>query len=285
MSLYLLPFVLMGAISTAQYFTPVTPPAALAAGAPRPAHKTEAQRSAERVQEEAQDQAKFDAEIRTETHAITQGTYHEFLLLRVHQFVHNLPQEGGFSIVLIGMFLLGAWFVRSGIMTDPASHLDLFRKLACYALPLGLAMGLASNLIGTSGMPGRTGDPYLMAISLMQIGNLPACLGYVGLLVLALHSGTGLARVRVLAPAGRMALTNYLTQSLICSTYFFAYGLGHWGMGRGPQVVFVGGVFSLQVLFSTWWLRHFCYGPMEWLWRAVTYWQWPRMRVTPEPVR
>jgi uncharacterized membrane protein YeiB len=115
-------------------------------------------------------------------------------------------------------------------------------------------------------------------MAMMMIGNLPACLGYVGLIVLMLHGGGVLARIRVLAPLGRMALTNYLSHSIIGTLYFYGYGLGHWGMGRAAQVLFVAVVITLQVIFCHWWLARFRYGPMEWLWRAITYWQIPPMR-------
>ena len=59
-----------------------------------------------------------------------------------------------------------------------------------------------------------------------MLGNLPACLGYVGMIVLMLHSRSALAKVKVLAPFGRMALTNYLWQSLVMSLFFMGYGLG-----------------------------------------------------------
>ena len=68
-------------------------------------------------------------------------------------------------------------------------------------------------------------------------------------------------------------------QSLISATYFFGHGRGHWGMPRAWQVVYVFAVFTLQVGFSHWWLGRFRYGPMEWLWRAITYWQIPPMRL------
>jgi uncharacterized membrane protein YeiB len=111
-----------------------------------------------------------------------------------------------------------------------------------------------------------------------MIGNLPACLGYVSAIVLMLHSNSIFSRIRVLAPLGRMALTNYLTHSLVSTLIFFGYGLGHYGMGRAMQVGFVFSVIALQVAFCHWWLARFRYGPMEWLWRAITYWQIPAMR-------
>jgi uncharacterized membrane protein YeiB len=156
--------------------------------------------------------------------------------------------------------------------------LPLFRKLALTALPVGLALGFLGSAVATGTTPGLVRDPAQIAMGLALVGNLPACLGYVSLIVLMLHSGTALARIRVLAPLGRMALTNYLTHSIIGTFYFYGYGLGHWGMPRAWQVLFVFVVIALQVVFCHWWLARFRYGPMEWLWRAITYWQLPPMR-------
>jgi uncharacterized membrane protein YeiB len=178
------------------------------------------------------------------------------------------------------MFLIGVWFVRSGVMENAGAHLRLFRSLARYGLPFGIGLGLLGSLIGMSHTPGDSGDGFQVARGLAMLGSLPACLGYVGLVVLALHSNTVFARVRVLAPVGRMALTNYLTQSLVSTLVFYGYGAGQWGLGRAAQVAYVAAVFALQVVFSHWWLARFRYGPMEWLWRAFTYWQLPAMRLS-----
>ena len=69
-----------------------------------------------------------------------------------------------------------------------------------------------------------------------------------------------------------MALTNYLLQSLICTTIFYSYGLGLYGR-VGPLLnLFLGvAIYSAQVPLSRWWLSTHCYGPMEWLWRRMTY--------------
>ena len=147
-------------------------------------------------------------------------------------------------------------------------------------MPVGIGLGLLTTLIAMSHTPGDRHDGWGIARSLLFLGNLPACLGYVGLVVTLLHSRTAFARIRVLAPLGRMALTNYLLQSLICMTYFYGFALGHWGMPRGQQVLFVALVYGLQIVFSHWWLARFRYGPMEWLWRGFTYRQVPPLRVT-----
>ena len=76
-----------------------------------------------------------------------------------------------------------------------------------------------------------------------------------------------------------MALTNYLKQSVIGTLVFYGYGLGLWGqVPRSGQVIGVVVVFLLQVLASRWWLERFRYGPLEWAWRAFTYWQVPPLR-------
>jgi uncharacterized protein len=85
--------------------------------------------------------------------------------------------------------------------------------------------------------------------------------------------------LRWAAPAGRMALTNYLGQSLVCSLVFYGYGLGYFEqMPRAWQVAFALGLFTVQVLLSRLWLTRFRFGPMEWLWRAATYGRWPSLR-------
>jgi uncharacterized membrane protein YeiB len=177
------------------------------------------------------------------------------------------------------MFLLGVWFVRSGVMEDTAKHLAFFRKLALFGLPVGIGLGLLTCFIAMSHTPGERYDGWGIAHGLVMLGNLPACLGYVGLVVTMLHSRTALSRIRVLAPLGRMALTNYLMQSLICMTFFYGFGLGHWGMPRAQQVLFVVVVYAAQIAFSHWWLARFRYGPMEWLWRGFTYRQVPPLRI------
>lgn len=86
-------------------------------------------------------------------------------------------------------------------------------------------------------------------------------------------------RLAWLAPAGRMALTNYLLQSLVCTWIFYSYGLGYFEqLPRVWQPPFALALFALQVVLSRLWLRWFRFGPMEWLWRSVTYLRVPPMR-------
>jgi uncharacterized membrane protein YeiB len=215
---------------------------------------------------------------REETAAMTGDSYSAAVAYRAKVFSRDAGDDTGFAIIVLGMFLIGAWFVQSGVMADPAAHLPLFRKMVWLGLPIGLGISLLSSAIAVSNIPGQDDARYNLATGLQTLGNLPACLGYVGAIVLMLHSRGPLSRISLLAPAGRMALTNYLCQSVVQSVFFYGYCMGHWGLPRAWQVLFVVVVFSLQVVFSHWWLSKFRYGPMEWLWRAATYWQFPTMR-------
>ena len=81
-----------------------------------------------------------------------------------------------------------------------------------------------------------------------------------------------------LAAVGRMAFTNYLLQTVLCTAIFYGHGLGLFGsVARYQQLLIVFAVWALQLWLSPIWLRRFSYGPLEWLWRALTYWRLPRM--------
>ena len=241
--------------------------------------KTREERAAERKAERQKRLAENKAEKELELRTFTKDTYWDTVYLSASRFLDKAAGDFGFAMILIAMFMLGIWFVRSGVMENTGAHLPLFRKLAMVGLPIGIGLGLLGSMIAMSHTPGDRHDGWGIARGLTTLGNLPACLGYVGMVVLMLHSKTVFARIRVLGPLGRMALTNYLTQSLICAIYFFGYGYGHWGMPRAQQIVFVLVVYVVQIIFSHWWLSKFRYGPMEWLWRGYTYRQIPAFRI------
>jgi uncharacterized protein len=77
-----------------------------------------------------------------------------------------------------------------------------------------------------------------------------------------------------------MALTNYLLQSVICTTIFYSYGLGLYGqVGPAAGVSLTVLIFVTQIMLSVWWMRRFRFGPVEWLWRTLTYGKLQPMRV------
>lgn len=243
--------------------------------------KTKAQKAEEMKAERERRKAEREQERSEGVKLAKEGRYGAQVLQRGRDFPEKAASDFGFGVALVGLFLMGMWFVRSGVMERSGEHLPMFRRLAGWGLVVGLGLSLASAAIAVSHVPGERHDGWGIASGLHMLANLPACVAYISLVVLALHSRGPLASIRVLAPMGRMALTTYLMQTVICCFVFYGYGLGLWGMGRAAQLVFVLAVFALQLAFSHWWLAHFRYGPMEWLWRGFTYRQVPALRLPP----
>lgn len=213
-----------------------------------------------------------------EKQVLTNGSYADAIAMRWQHLDNRIEEESGSVVIVASMFLIGVWFVRAGVIANAAAHLPLLRGLAVGGIVGGIGLGLAGSAFSTGRMPGVDDPAYDLAFALLTLGSLPASLGYVAALLLALHAGGALARIKLLAPYGRMALSNYLMQSLVFSLLFYPYSLGLWGMGRTGQVGIAVLLCALQIGFSHWWMARFQYGPAEWLWRALTYLAWPPMR-------
>lgn len=174
---------------------------------------------------------------------------------------------------VFGMFLIGAWFARSGALARPEAFARLYAALRWIALPAGLALMIGSALWLPYMAPGRFTVTTGVGYALAAVASLLMCVGYVGWIV---HLQQAL---RWLAAPGRMALTHYLLQSLVCTSIFYGYGLGFFdALPRAWQLPFAAAVFGLQVVASHLWLARFRFGPVEWAWRALTYLRLPPLR-------
>jgi uncharacterized protein len=121
-----------------------------------------------------------------------------------------------------------------------------------------------------------------MASALHLLSSPLLATGYVAGLVVLYHGRIGAKLLTPFAWAGRMALTNYLAQSLVLGFVLFGVGpglalAGHIGACALLAIVLT--TYAAQMLFSRWWLGRFAYGPMEWAWRALTYGRRPPMRL------
>ena len=97
-------------------------------------------------------------------------------------------------------------------------------------------------------------------------------LGWIGIVMLIVKAGALTGLTSRLAAVGRTALTNYILQTVICTTIFYGHGFGLYGsVERTGQILIVIGVWILQLIISPIWLRYFRFGPLEWLWRSMTY--------------
>lgn len=223
--------------------------------------------------------AAIAAELEAQRQAQGLGSYAQAVAQRGEDLRMMLTYLVFWGGQLLGLFLLGGWFVRSGAIAAPERHAELFMGLRWVSLPAGLVMMAVSIAMAPTVGMGMAGLRESAAMCLAMVGGVLMCLGYLAWILRGLQSAPIAAGLGLLAPAGRMALTNYLLQSVVCTFVFSGYGLGYFEqLPRAWQVPFAIAFYSLQVLASHAWLARFRFGPMEWLWRAVTYLQWPRMR-------
>ena len=105
-------------------------------------------------------------------------------------------------------------------------------------------------------------------------GSLFMVCAYIGAIMLVVRL---LKNPRILAPlaaTGRMAFTNYILQTIICTTLFYGHGFGLFGsVERTGQIGIVLGIWIFEIALSQLWLKNFRFGPLEWLWRSLTYWK------------
>lgn len=171
------------------------------------------------------------------------------------------------------MFLLGLVAGRHRLGERLGEFQRALRRARGWALPLGLA-GTAVYATATVFAPGTPSEVLGLALDLLAAPLVSA--GYAATLALAAPSAGGRALLGWLAPAGRLALSNYLGQSLACALLFTGYGAGWVGrVSPAGTLLIAGFIYGLQLVLSRLWLRRFVYGPAEWLLRAITLAQWP----------
>ena len=173
---------------------------------------------------------------------------------------------------VLGMFVLGLAVVRLGIALDPAAHRDTLIRWR----RIGWLVGLPCNVISVwassqwAYLPPSLGG--LIGVAGQAIGFPLLAIGYASTVALAVSRGN-----RVLAhfaPVGRMALTNYLMHSVICVVLAYGYGFGlWWHIGAAKATAVALAIVAVQIPLSRWWLSRYAYGPMEWVWRRLTYGQ------------
>ena len=168
-----------------------------------------------------------------------------------------------------GLMLIGMALFRRGVFSAESSRRS-YAALILLAVALGLplvALGIAIDF--ARGWPLWS---FLVGTQLNYWPSVLVSLGYVGAVMLACRTRALHALTRPFAAVGRTALTNYLLQTLLCTTLFYGHGLGWFGsVDRVGQVAVVAVVWAVQLVVSPLWLRRFRFGPAEWAWRSLTY--------------
>lgn len=196
----------------------------------------------------------------------------EEVKLKYSRIVYVAPQ-------IFAMFLLGLYVGQIGIFQNLKANLLLISKV----MKWGLSFGIVSNLLFVISQ--ELSNPLVPSILDIintvsyGIGTFSLCFFYMAALLVLLQSKKW---QRILAPftaVGRLALSNYLLQSIICTTIFYSYGLALYGkVNPALSILLAIFIYIIQVFLSIWWIKRFYFGPMEWLWRSITYLKFQPMK-------
>ena len=177
----------------------------------------------------------------------------------------------------LAMMLLGMALYKFEVLQGGRS-IAFYKKLAIIGFSIGLSFNSYEVYRGLS-----TNFELTAIFAQMQptyhIGRLGMAMGYIGVLVW-FAKGVSFTGIKArLSAVGRMALTNYLMHSVICAVIFTGLGFGLVDMlSRTSLYLVVGCIWLFQLLLSPWWLKRYYFGPVEWLWRGLTYGRWPDIK-------
>jgi uncharacterized protein len=176
----------------------------------------------------------------------------------------------GVSAMLIGMALL-----KLRVLTGEASR-RTYALMAAAGFAIALPLGLAEGWLTVT----HLGDEQPLARALLQPRRIALAFGWLGLFMLLWRAGALRFVARPLAALGRMALTGYLSQSVLAAFIFSGFGLGLWGaFGFAGNWAVAAAIWAVEAVFCMLWLARYRFGPMEWLWRWLTYGSRPRLRI------
>jgi len=219
--------------------------------------------------------AGFDQELLAEDESSVQA-YRSSPAEVISERAREYPGTLGFALVgqgpsALAMFLIGLWAGRRRLFERVEEHLPLLRRI----LAAGLVFGGAGALVWATerATSGFGFDLSFFLASAADFGTAPfLSASYVAAITLVYRRPAWRSRLGFLAPVGRLALSNYLLQSLVAAFVFTGYGLGLYGsVGPAWGVVLSLAIFAAQVPLSAWWLSRFDFGPAEWLLRSFTY--------------
>lgn len=179
---------------------------------------------------------------------------------------------------IAGLMLLGMGLMKLGVFSAKRS-----RRFYTFCVILGYGIGFPLIAYGARALIAHQfAADYVFGAGLIfnYVGSLLVALGHVGGVMLVYQARLLNWLTARLAALGRMALTNYLSHSLICTTLFYGYGFGLFGsINRAGLLGVVVAIWIFQLVVSPWWLRRFRFGPAEWVWRSLTYWRRQPMKL------
>jgi uncharacterized protein len=177
-----------------------------------------------------------------------------------------------------GLMLVGMALYKLGVFSAARPT-----KQYVYMIVLGALVGVPVVVLGIRETFAHDWEPFYSFFIGTQYNYWASLLvsgAYIGVVMLLCKVDTLRHLMRPFAAAGRMAFSNYISQSLIGSFIFYGTGLGYYNeIGRVGQVVIVLSVWIVQLIVSPIWLKYFRFGPLEWAWRSLTYKQRQSFRI------
>jgi len=213
------------------------------------------------------DRFRFTRDTRVDTW--THGSPGEIVRLNLSMVLSQVSflLTSGMIFKIYGCFLLGFYLGRNEVYKQLEMRRPILKRLAIG----GFAVGLPVNAVYAATFDSGS---WLETLS-GTFGILPLSLGYVAVCCLMWLDSRRRNQLRHFAPVGRTALTSYVGQSVICTLLYYGTGLGLGGtMGPTLYLPIAFAVYAVQVLLSRLWLERFRFGPVEWLWRMLTYGEW-----------
>ena len=192
-------------------------------------------------------------------------TYLSALIGRLEFFPIDLIALFIIGPAVLALFLVGYFIGRRGVRETLEDRRFLRRVLlVCVLLAAPFTLWLLGFIPLFEGASWMYGLEYLFAGPFIAFAYLAG---------LSLFRKPLEGFLKPFVPVGQMALSNYLGQSLICTTLFYPYAFDLWGLGVATTLPIALAIFAFQILFSMWWLRRYRFGPAEWVWRSLTYGQ------------
>jgi len=210
------------------------------------------------------------------------GTFSEILAFRVSEIPHIASLHGYVFARTVALMLFGGLVWRSGLIANASKHGRLIGGVAIALLGFSALLSLlVSKVMAPVGLA-LGGAPAIVATNLLPV---VLAVGYAALVIAIVNSTRYRPLLAWAAPVGRMAFTNYITETVLLGLIFFGYGFGLMGKLGIAAAFTVGlGIYVAQVFLSRAWLRLYRFGPLEWLWRTMMYGKrqpWRRHRPVP----
>jgi uncharacterized protein len=203
------------------------------------------------------------------------GGLSEILAQRATDWSYTLSNLLIAPFFILPIFLIGAFVLKSGLLQRMQTDGATLRKVMGWSLGVGALFTILKEYSAANIKAGTTTIYEAVQPLFAFVGDLGLAGFYATLLLVLSRVELWKGLLSSLQWAGRMALTNYLMQSVICCLLFYNVGLGLYGkIGVAGLSLIALVIFALQVLYSRWWFARYSFGPMEWLWRRMTYGRW-----------